>query len=218
MTTKTRKRQLVAGLAVISFLVIGLIAMTLIGTQRAYGDKTEYQINEDGLTYGNDLLAMQIGEEPDLLAAIATNDKEGYVYTVQLNDAINSDKPSNPNEAVRMMKDRAIRNSPLFIDYLSKSLGVLIEIDDDIALSAYEKAINIVSYKAPDEKPGVASEKEREELAQILALDASVLPSGDELFDLLLYTMSQTNEEFWVEIPVYQEDGKTQIGFFRVYK
>lgn len=46
-----------------------------------------YQINEYGQTYGSLLSAPSIGEEPILVAAVASNERSGYVYLDQLDSA-----------------------------------------------------------------------------------------------------------------------------------
>ncbi|MEF2560461.1 MAG: hypothetical protein U0M96_05175 [Eggerthellaceae bacterium] len=46
----------------------------------------EYQINDHGETYGSLMFANEIGEEPDLIAVLATNNKEGYIYSEDFNN------------------------------------------------------------------------------------------------------------------------------------
>lgn len=60
----------------------------------------EYQINENGQTYGSDYFAEYKGGTPDLILAIGNNGIEGYVKNTDLNLHHN---PKTPEEAVLYM-------------------------------------------------------------------------------------------------------------------
>ncbi|MCM1133413.1 MAG: hypothetical protein NC340_08075 [Ruminococcus flavefaciens] len=66
-------------------------------------DKSEYGINANGETFGNCLDVMYVEDEPDLMAAIGDNGTEGYIRRTEAD----GEMPANPEEAVRMMQERA---------------------------------------------------------------------------------------------------------------
>lgn len=49
------------------------------GVKADDGTYVAYPVNQNGETYGNDLMAQNLGYEPDLMAAIGTEGQEGYV-------------------------------------------------------------------------------------------------------------------------------------------
>jgi len=63
------------------------------------GEGVQYLINENGNTYGSGADAPSYEEMPDLIRAMGTNGKEGYVYFKDLQGFI----PNNPEEAVAYM-------------------------------------------------------------------------------------------------------------------
>lgn len=56
----------------------------------------EYEINDNGLEYGSLLSAESVGHEPDLVEAIATNGRSGYLYAADLEQPF----PATSEEAV----------------------------------------------------------------------------------------------------------------------
>lgn len=103
---KLRKSTLVALIAG-SGLAVGAIAGIATGTAIA-NDKKEYSVNDAGQTYGSATLAPEIGADPDLIQAVATNGEEGYVLSEDLVGPV----PASPEEAAKLSsvpaKDRAI--------------------------------------------------------------------------------------------------------------
>ncbi|UNK21131.1 hypothetical protein MNQ98_14425 [Paenibacillus sp. N3/727] len=52
--------------------------------------QTVYEKNENGETFGSELSAETIGHEPDFIAAIGTNDVEGYVRSSNFDTGVTS--------------------------------------------------------------------------------------------------------------------------------
>jgi len=63
-----------------------------------------YEINESGQTYGNGLMADELGYEPDLMEAMGVDGTSGYVYTA---DMRGGPMPSNPKEALTRQLENA---------------------------------------------------------------------------------------------------------------
>ncbi|WP_201264875.1 peptidase [Brevibacillus reuszeri] len=72
--------------------------------------KTEYDVNDNGETYGSGLSILSIGEEPDLISAIGTNGVKGYVRAIDLTPEV-----SSIEEAIEANKDNGdISTIPLY--------------------------------------------------------------------------------------------------------
>lgn len=63
---------------------------------RSNAPAPNYPRNDNGLTYGSSADATSPGNEPDLIQAMATNGKSGYVYRTDLTPP----EPASPEEAV----------------------------------------------------------------------------------------------------------------------
>jgi len=76
----------------------------------------EYPTNSNGQTYGSSSIPTEgfapgtIVVLPDLIAAMGTNGKEGYVYQKDLDGEL----PNNPEEAVKYMKRKTPCKIPLY--------------------------------------------------------------------------------------------------------
>lgn len=68
----------------------------------------EYKVNDSGLTYGSSADAPSPDQEPDLIEAIGTNGKVGYVLRVDLY----GEEPASPEEAARLVSED--RDIPLY--------------------------------------------------------------------------------------------------------
>ena len=75
--------------------------------------QNEYDVNDNGETYGSALSDYTIGVEPDLISAIGTNGIKGYVKSTDLTPNYNS-----PEEAIeeQMVANGDTRIIPLY-DY-----------------------------------------------------------------------------------------------------
>ena len=98
MTTSTRR--LLAFSIVASVIVASaLFASTRVSDQSdAKDDRSALKMNQSGETYGSALFSP---EEPDLVAAVATNGLEGYVRRADLEGPV----PASPEEALASQED-----------------------------------------------------------------------------------------------------------------
>lgn len=75
---------------------------------------TSYKTNAQGLTYGSELDAATPADVPDLILAIATNGKEGYVLKGDLYPQL----PTSPAEAIAWQKEqnatRSVTRIPVY--------------------------------------------------------------------------------------------------------
>lgn len=85
--------------------------------------KTDFEVNENGETYGTAGDLIYYEDEPDLIAVVGNNGIEGYVRKTELE----ADTPSCPEEAVKMMEERKRNgNQPRVIDvYESDGVTVI---------------------------------------------------------------------------------------------
>lgn len=69
-------------------------------TQAIPHTKVQYEVNENGQTYGTDVESPYIDDLPDLMSVIGDHGKQGYVYR----DELLGDPPSSPEEALEQQK------------------------------------------------------------------------------------------------------------------
>ena len=99
-------------IAILAAVIVGL-AIGVVGGSIALAKNpdnqssslavTNYPKNAQGLTYGSDLYAKSPQDVPDLLLAMATNGKEGYVLRTDLEEPM----PTSPQEALAQQAARA---------------------------------------------------------------------------------------------------------------
>ena len=225
---------------VMPIIVAALLVPFLLGFFLFIGSNAEaeqkFKMNEDGLTYGTILDVSPDGVHPDLIKVVATNGEKGYCYTEELNKA-RGKVPATLGEGNEHMRDMEDRYSTVLIQLLEERLGIKIDTDRDSAAMAWRAAacyVNIYvveNFLSEDAqaiktmetfvlwKPplGLTSDELREDLVRYLGIDASVLPADNyELFSFLFMVIHDIRETFVIEVPVYLEDGKTQIGVFHV--
>lgn len=68
----------------------------------------KYEVNEYGQTFGSTLDVMYVSDYPDLIAVLGDNGIRGYAYPADLD----GEQPSCPEEAVKMMEERAKNGNP----------------------------------------------------------------------------------------------------------
>lgn len=155
--------------------------------------------NEQGLTYG--IMADSIrSEEPfDLVAAVATNGKEGYVLSADLDQAVQNDV-TNPEEAVAYMKNREDVGVAILSAELNSDNGASMLSDDRDVLSQLWSEIQQSGLEA-------ALSKEAS-----LMSNSAVQIDGETIGSIRV----ELNKALAVSIPVYEEDGQTIIGEFLV--
>ncbi|QGQ18484.1 hypothetical protein GC089_03465 [Cellulomonas sp. JZ18] len=150
--------------------------------------------------------------EPDLVRAVATNGREGYVHRSDLEPADLT--PANPTEAVALQRAADEVATAAFVDTLAARLGVTIDVPVSDAVTAMQTA-------ADQRRAGagtVAGTAAGRRLFTALGLDANVLADrGDdataEAVDAALDAAERANQR---ELPVYESDGRTRIGTFVV--
>lgn len=134
---------LLAAAITIASLGTAMIAYAKITSPPVYHDKemtqivphtyVDYEVNENGQTYGKDIDSPYVEDLPDLMAVIGDHGKQGYVYR----DEFLGDPPSSPEEAVEIQK--SIENGT----YIPKVLNVY-ESDG-------ETIIDTITEQIPDE-------------------------------------------------------------------
>lgn len=115
---------LLAAAITVASLGTAVIAYAKVTSPPVYHDKemtqivphvyVDYEVNENGQTYGTDIDSPYVEDLPDLMAVIGDHGKQGYVYR----DEFFGDKPSSPEEAVEIQK--SIDNGT----YIPRSLNV----------------------------------------------------------------------------------------------
>lgn len=78
----------------ISFILV--VSALCIGLHVSAVNQNIYPVNEDGLSYGSAMLASTPSQEPDLILAVGTNGKTGYVKYEDLY----KEEPKTPEEAI----------------------------------------------------------------------------------------------------------------------
>ncbi|MGO2519978.1 MAG: hypothetical protein ACTH8F_07645 [Microbacterium sp.] len=113
MKTKKAIFGTVGALAVVT---VGLVSGSAVAALASSPDSPEYSTNASDQTYGSAKNATH-DSEPDLIQAIATNGKTGYVKKVELDDT--SGQPTNPEEAVAYMQSKSYLNARTITVYES---------------------------------------------------------------------------------------------------
>lgn len=188
-----------------AFAILLLALLLLTGNAVAYGPNANLPTNESGQTIGTMEDVVETGAEPDLVAAVATNGRYGYVQSSELREAEHKYAASNPEEAVSIMDDREQKA----IQILSKHLGTA---DDVQTLSGTEESTYAQIWN------------DIETVGLETALEASLSdPSSDTAAKSLAPNQTtienirnDLNDAFAEEINVYDADGTTIIGSFLV--
>ena len=96
----------------VGVLVGGALTGTIVfGHAKSYysAPPPAYRVNASGQTYGSGAGVSKISQEPDLMRAVGTNGKVGYVYSSELNGP----QPKTPQQAVAL-DSRGPRTIPLY--------------------------------------------------------------------------------------------------------
>lgn len=214
-------------------VLLGLVIVLFVGTQIAqagsqpdqelkekqsgYYEKepAEYNINDEGLSMGTLKEVGPTDDLPDLIGAVATNGKSGYIYAYDFENA--APTPASPEEAVKFMEEKEALMGKAFIDALSRSLEIEITVDDETAGRAYTEATNSMLPDTPDEKvTALEQEQTQKGLLKSLNIKDLNLNRNEKTVDVISDALIEAQEATTVEIPVYLEDGKTKIGVFPV--
>jgi len=145
------------------------------------------------------------GEEPDLIAAQATNGKQGYINK---EDLFKIDRhAANLTEANQIMKTYNAKASKAFADSLSKKASLKVRASSEKAQKAYEESMAYEQGK----KTKSNFEEVANEIESDLGIDYNIT---ERSLDEALLAAQEANA---VTIPVYELDGKTQIGVFECF-
>lgn len=190
-------------------VVLAALCLALCGGFAFAGDKEGLTVerggfptNEAGQTYGNAFDVQSPGAEPDLIEAVATNGREGYVLKADLDKASHADEDAD--ELLASQEERRKVASELLLEKMNdqgEGLDYSIE-DAEFALEYGLCAENVPSAQLQD-APSVSADGPR---ARVRAIEKDVLAE-------MIY---EVDEAMTVYIPVYEADGVTQIGEFPV--
>ncbi|WP_304425877.1 hypothetical protein [uncultured Adlercreutzia sp.] len=190
--------------AIACLAVLGVFA-TMLNAQSAEGDTPQslreelYPCNVAGMTYGNVSDAPSGELEPDLIEAVATNGKEGYVKRAELDLATR--KYENPLDSEKFQRQCEEKAVELMQQELSARNGRG-EISAEVASCIIEGAMEW--------------ENEQQMLADI-STQRSVDPVATQLsLEDCLESYLAVDEAMTIYIPVYEQDGTTEIGRFPV--
>jgi len=99
------------GGALVGGVLTGIIGFGLANASPAYysASPPTYKLNARGQTYGSGVGVSKISQEPDLMQAVGTNGKVGYVYSSELYGS----QPKTPQQAVAL-DSQGPRTIPLY--------------------------------------------------------------------------------------------------------
>ncbi len=167
------------------------------------------RINDDGLVYGTVDQAEAPGGQVDLVAVVATNGREGYVYFDAFQEAAGMNATS-PDEAVQYMENAEAASNRALAEQLTRLLPEGVEVTVEQATQYLDTVVRAAIPDPFDEGLASVCQQGLADLAQ-----ATGLPETDVqavLDDAYLAAQDQVS----THIPVYESDGKTQIGEFAV--
>lgn len=114
------KAALATGVVAAALLGGGLaVASTGGGPNRSQGATPHYPVNARGMTYGSALNATSLTNEPNLIEAIGTNGKIGYVRAADLNP------PESSGPAQAMAQQQSGESSRVIPLYASDGVTVI---------------------------------------------------------------------------------------------
>lgn len=82
----------------------------------------DYDVNENGETYGIEPDSPYMSDMPDFIPAIGDNGKQGYVR----NSELIGEAPSSPEEAIRIQEERKANGNPPMVVNVYESDGVTV--------------------------------------------------------------------------------------------
>ncbi len=211
-TRRTTVRHL--ALAVAGAVLVSSVGI-VVGLNRATAQdpNTRFSANANGDTYGSALHAASPELEPDLIAAMATNGREGYVYKKDLEPE--SLQPKNPTEAGQMQADRDKRAGEAFVRVLGDQLNRKFEIGTSTApvvFSIFDRSVRAGAV------PATMDETTARAMTEALGTDVVAAAGGSmaSLQRAVRAAMDAATHANDRKIPVYQSDGVTVIGEFIV--
>ena len=202
LTQKIDIKSLLLSLVLICTLAV-VYVISVMPAAQVHGDSTNshYAVNENGQTYGTTGNAQSYETEPDLIAALATNGQEGYVYKTDLYAA--EGHATSPEHAVELMHYKAGRCADAFINTIKDLTGADLSENRDaiVEYMLYNSGIFGQMNTIPTEHIV--------DLKQIIPVEV-----GNQGLALAMESARMANVTV---IPVYLSDGETIIGEFICY-
>ncbi|MCU7584237.1 hypothetical protein N1614_02555 [Adlercreutzia muris] len=197
-----------AVMVVLGVLLVVAVWLATSGGSAFAGDKvanfgSAYQKNADGQTFGSLFLAEETGVEPDLIEAVATNGREGYVLKADL------DRASHANESFEALIASQEERREIAAELLQEKMNESADWERAYSLEDADYALTYglcpqeIKAAQAQRAPGIPRDSSA---ARVSAFDEV------ELAEMI----RQVDEELTVYIPVYEVDGATQIGEFPV--
>jgi len=199
------KKYIFKRLTVVSALgVFSVLLGVLIGNMwvtAVSASSKEYQRNEAGQTYGFiEEGSFSFEEMPDLVAAIATNGKQGYVLKSDLEYINEISQAKNPEDAVAKMNNYYYSWAQGFAGFVYYKTGYKLDLlEIELVLRSISSASGV---KCPFE---LLNDKEKKEIIALLPREFQTESFAKEALE----NAYRLNE---ISIPVYMQDGKTVIG------
>lgn len=199
-TTKTKAPWLARMGCMACVAVAATMLYVACSVLEASGDP-EFGVNEEGMTYGSTEGLYSGDQYPDLILVRATNGEIGYIYAAD-EEAASGGWVSSPEEAVAYMEERNAALSAALGEACNKRLP------EEAALTGAEAAelLDVI------EQGGILAQEEAVAAATLAEGPAAELGTMDELTDAYL----EARESLVTYVPVYESDGKTQIGVFPI--
>ncbi|MCL1847471.1 MAG: hypothetical protein FWF91_05845, partial [Coriobacteriia bacterium] len=192
--------------------------------QLAYvGSTGSNPMNNAGLTYGYET-GTPDGYSPeykipDLIYVLPSKgrvpDEEGaFIYKTDIG-LLPSD--ASPEEVARWTEERNANEARRFTEIAFALLGMDNRLNDEEAQAAYEAAKRFTRpYSSPESGEWVYSEEDAQGLADALGIDLSILPQKDALRIFCFRVFSTIQNDYAIEVPMYEYDGVTQVGIYAV--
>jgi len=199
MKAKIYRFSAVFAILVVFAFVAGFVFF-LSSPADASANKNSFPINEYGQTYGSAANISSRESLPDLVSAVASNGKEGYILKTDIILIDELSQAKNPEDAVAKMNNYFFMWAEAFTDYTYLKTGATID------LKATEETLRQISLsngiKCSFE---FLNETDKAAVLNLLPKDYRT----NELAQEALEAAYKSNE---ICIPVYLVDGKTIIG------
>lgn len=165
--------------------------------------------NDNGLVYGTVDQAEEPGAEVDLVAVEATSGRTGYVYFDELQEVENSWITEDPDATDAHREELEAQSNQALADQLTRLLPDA-TVTPEQAAKYLDAAVRTSILEPFDKGLEAARQQGLDELAAATGLPAADIQA---VLDDALYEAQMQVSRY---LPVYESDGKTQIGEFAV--
>jgi len=164
-------------------------------TNEVYAD---YPVNANGQTYGSASQGFYGDHVPDLVAAMATNGKVGYIYAT---DYYTASRPAaNPTQAAEFAAQDYEKSVNAFCEFYQNTTGKTIR---------YESAYSILQDFRSDMYMNKPWRKLNDEQKTAFM---NLFPEGYRTLDIAEQAYQVSRDAKGIHVPVYESDGMTVIG------